>query len=47
MAFIQHEDEALRDRQLEVHRLSQLGIDIYDPSIAQRSRDADVLDLST
>jgi hypothetical protein len=47
MAFIHHEDEALCDRQLEVRRLFQLGIDIYDPSIAPCSRDADVLDLST
>ena len=47
MAFIQNENEALTDRQLEIHRLSQLGIDIFDPSIARRAIDVSVLDVTT
>jgi len=47
MAFIQQENAALTDRQLEIKRLAQLGIDIYDPSIAKRAIDVNVLDVTT
>jgi len=35
LAFIQQQNEALTDRQLEVNHLAQLGIEIYDASIAK------------
>ncbi len=35
LAFIQHQNEALTDHQLEIDRLAQLGFDIYDASIAK------------
>jgi hypothetical protein len=47
MAFIQQENEAFTDRKLEINRLAELGIDIYDPSIAKRAIDVNVLDVST
>jgi hypothetical protein len=47
MALIQQENETFADRKLEINRLAQLGIDIYDPSIAKGAIDVNVLDVST
>jgi hypothetical protein len=47
MAFIQQENEAFTDRKLEIHCLAELGIDIYNPSIAKQAIDVNVLDVST
>jgi hypothetical protein len=47
MAFVQEEDDNLADRHLEIGRLSQLGIDVYHPTLCQRELDAAVLDIST
>ncbi len=39
LAFIQQQNEALTDHQLEINRLARLGFDIYDASIAKQSVD--------
>ena len=36
MAYVQEENDALTDRQLEVQRLQQMGIDIYDATLTSR-----------
>jgi hypothetical protein len=47
MAYIQEEDEALAESQLEIRRLAALGIDIFDPTIRRREYDNNVLDITT
>jgi hypothetical protein len=47
MAYIQDENDALTNRQLEVQRLQQLGIDIYDGMLHSRAVNVNALDLSS
>lgn len=47
MAFVQAENENVEDRELEIERLCQMGIDIYDPTLQQCRLDIEVLDLSS
>ena len=47
MAFVQAENENAEDRELEIERLCQMGIDIYDPTLQQCRLDIEVLDLSS
>jgi hypothetical protein len=47
MAYVQDENDALTNRQLEVQRLQQLGIDIYDGTLHSRAVDVNALDLSS
>jgi len=47
MAFVQAEDENLAQRHLEIRRLNQLGIDVYDPTLRRRELDVAVLDITS
>jgi hypothetical protein len=47
MAYVQDENDALTNRQLEVQRLQQLGIDIYDGTLHSRAVNVNALDLSS
>jgi hypothetical protein len=47
MAYVQEENDSLADRQLEVQRLQQMGIDVYDASLKSSAVNVQALDLST
>jgi hypothetical protein len=47
MAFVAEENAACSERRLEIDRLSRMGIDIFDASLSQRSREITILDVTT
>ncbi len=47
LAYVQLEDDALEDQLLKIKHLSELGIDIYDPSLTQRAKNVELLDIQT
>jgi hypothetical protein len=47
MAFVAEENAACSERHLEIDRLSRMGIDIFDASLSQRSREITILDVTT
>jgi hypothetical protein len=47
MAFVAEKSAACNERRLEIDRLSRMGIDIFDASLSQRSREISLLDVMT
>jgi hypothetical protein len=47
MAFVQGQNDALTVRQLEIRRLAEMGIDVFDPTLRAREMEVEVLDLTS